>query len=74
MEKIENILKTKQLWIYRALVEFQELNNTKVQRKIANGEGFLFLGKSYRLKMDSKLNQPLSISQGYFLLDENCSN
>lgn len=71
LEKIENILRNKRLWIYRALVEFQELNHTKVQRKIASGEGFLFLGKSYRLKLDSDLTQALSLSQGYFLLDEN---
>lgn len=70
-EKINSILQDKRLWIYRSLVEFQELNHSKVQRKIANGEGFLFLGKSYRLKLDTGLINPLSLMQGYFMLDEN---
>ena len=69
-EKITEILEKKRLWIYRALVEFQELNHTKVTRKIANGEGFLFLGKSYRLKLDNDLVKPFSLNQGYFMLDE----
>ena len=70
IERINEILEKKRLWIYRSLVEFQELNHTKVTRKIANGEGFLFLGKSYRLKIDSNLERPFSLNQGYFLLDE----
>ena len=71
IDKVNKVLGNKRLWIYKALAEFQELNRTRVTRKIANGEGFLFLGKSYRLKLDTNLTKPLSISQGYFLLDEN---
>jgi len=71
LEKINDILGKKRPWIYRALAEFQELNHKKVERKIANGEGFLFLGKSYRLKLDTGLAGSLSLFQGYFLLDEN---
>ena len=70
LEKINEILEKRRLWIYKALVEFQELNHSKVTRKIANGEGFLFLGKSYRLKIDPDLENPLSLNEGYFMLDE----
>jgi predicted metal-dependent hydrolase len=70
IERINEILEKKRLWVYRSLVEFQELNHTKVTRKISNGEGFLFLGKSYRLKIDPNLIEPFSLNQGYFLLNE----
>jgi hypothetical protein len=71
VKKVNEILEKKRLWIYKALVEFQELNHSKVSRKIANGEGFLFLGKSYRLKLDDNFEKPFSLDKGYFLLDEN---
>lgn len=71
VDRINNIITNKKLWIYKALAEFQELNHTKVKRKIANGEGFLFLGNNLRLKLEYNLKEPISISNGYFLLDEN---
>src|SRR6266480_3053265 len=66
---LDEIIKLKQYWIYRSIVELQELNRTRVDREIANGEGFLFMGKSYRLKIEEGLNRPLKLSQGYFILD-----
>jgi predicted metal-dependent hydrolase len=74
VEKIDEILEKKRLWIFKSLVEFQELNHSRVKRTIANGEGFLFLGRSYRLKIEPDLIKPLSLSGGYFLLDEIYSN
>lgn len=70
LEKVNNILDLKRFWIYESLAEFQELSQTKVKRKVTNGEGFLYMGKSYRLKIDKNLQKPLSLTQGYFLIDE----
>ena len=53
--QIENILETKRKWIYKNLAEWEELNSGKVNRVYVNGEGFLYLGKSYRLKLTSEL-------------------
>src|SRR2546427_1615686 len=66
---LEKIIKLKQYWIYKSIAELQELNRTGVSREIANGEGFLFMGKSYRLRIEEGLNRPLRLSQGYFMLD-----
>ena len=71
VDKVNGILDLKRFWIYKSLTEFQELNHTKVKRKVASGEGFLYLGKNYRLKIDKDREKPLSLAQGYFLLDEN---
>ena len=71
VRKINNIIELKSYWIYKSLAELQELNNTKVNRQVVNGEGFLYLGRSYRLKIDRNLKTSLSLTQGYFSLDEN---
>jgi len=67
-KKLDAILDLKSYWIYKSISEFQELNKTKVTRQIAHGEGFLFMGKSYRLKIDKNTPTPLVINQGYFIL------
>jgi len=67
-EKLNAILGLKKYWIHKSIAELQELNRTKVTRQIAHGEGFLFMGKSCRLKIDKNLKKPLSLVQGYFIL------
>ena len=68
-EKIDEIVKGKEPWIYRSLAEFQELNATQVKREIADGEGFLFMGRSHRLRIEEGLKRPLLLDDGYFMLD-----
>jgi predicted metal-dependent hydrolase len=68
-EKIDEIVKRKEPWIYRSLAEFQELNRTQVKREIIDGEGFLFMGRSYRLKIEEGLKRPLLLNDGHFMLD-----
>jgi hypothetical protein len=71
LEKINSIIDVKRPWIYRGIAELEELNRTKANRRFVNGEGFLYLGKSYRLKIGKDLKVPLSLTQGFFMLDEN---
>jgi len=70
LDKINSIVDLKRPWIYRGIAELQELNRTKANRSLANGEGYLYMGKSYRLKIEKNLEQALSLSQGFFMLDE----
>ena len=70
LDKINSIVDLKRPWIYRGIAELQELNKTKANRSLANGEGYLYMGKSYRLKIEKDLRQALSLSQGFFMLDE----
>ena len=70
-KKLQAIMDLKSYWIYKSIAELQELNRTKVTRQITHGEGFLFMGKSYRLKIDQNLKTPLALAQGYFMLNAN---
>ena len=49
--KVEEILEAKRSWIYRNLAEWEDLNRTGVVREFVNGEGFPYLGSTYRLQI-----------------------
>ena len=66
--QIEDLLESKRKWIYRNLAEWQDLNARRVHRDYVNGEGFLYLGRSYRLKLVPELAEPLMLKDGYFCL------
>ena len=48
------------------------MNATRVERQFVNGEGFLYLGRSYRLKLVPKQDEPLLLKDGYFCLRAIC--
>ncbi|MEL7009174.1 MAG: YgjP-like metallopeptidase domain-containing protein [Cyanobacteria bacterium J06555_3] len=50
-EQIDAVVKSKRLWIYRNLAQWQELNAGKVVREWINGEILLYLGRAYRLAL-----------------------
>lgn len=66
--QIENVLEGKRRWIYKSLAEWHDLNATRVERQFVNGEGFLYLGRSYRLKLVPRQDEPLLLKDGYFCL------
>lgn len=66
--QIEKVLEEKRRWIYKNLAEWQDLNATRIERQFVNGEGFLYLGRSYRLKLVPKQDEPLLLKDGYFCL------
>ena len=67
-ERIEDLIETKRYWIYKTLAEWRDLNATKVLREYCNGEGFLYLGRSYRLTVVSDQDEPLLLKGGRFWL------
>lgn len=67
-ERIEDIVESKKLWIYRHLAEWRDLNATRVLREYRNGEGFLYLGRSYRLLLVANQEEPLLLKSGRFCL------
>lgn len=67
-ERIEDIIESKRLWIYKNLAEWRDLNATRVIREFRNGEGFLYLGRSYRLLLVSDQEEPLLLKTGRFCL------
>ena len=59
------------LWIYRHLLRKEAINSPMVGKEYATGEGFYYLGRSYRLKLvdEELVNQPLKLHQGRFYLN-----
>jgi len=52
------------LWVYRSLAEWESLNATRRKRPIAQGQGFAYLGRSYRLKFVDNAKAPLILKNG----------
>ena len=67
-EHIEDIIQSKRYWIYKTLAEWRDLNATRVLREYRNGEGFLYLGRSYRLSLIADQDEPLVLRSGRFYL------
>ena len=67
-ERIEDMVESKRCWIYKNLAEWRDLNATRVLREYRNGEGFLYLGRSYRLLLVADQAEPLLLKDGRFCL------
>lgn len=67
-ERIEDMVEAKRYWIYKNLAEWRDLNATRVLREYRNGEGFLYLGRSYRLLLVADQGEPLLLNGGRFCL------
>ena len=51
-EELRQFLASKREWVYRKLAEKEALQHEPVTKEMVDGEGFLYLGRSYRLKID----------------------
>lgn len=67
-ERVEDIIEAKRYWIYKTLAEWRDLNATRVLREYRNGEGFLYLGRSYRLLLVAEQAESLQLKNGRFCL------
>ena len=65
-ERLRAFVRAKRLWIYTKLAEKDRLQRTAEPREFADGEGFLYLGRSYRLKLVEEQEVPLKLSGGRF--------
>ncbi len=75
---IDKFVSEKRIWIYQKLTKKKALNREGPMREFVNSQGFLYLGKSYRLKLiDDGIKSgrpsktaPLRLWHGYFELVE----
>ena len=70
-EQADAVVESRRLWIYRNLAEWRDLNATRVVREWVNGEGFLYLGSSYRLLLVQEQDAPVKLKDGRFCLQRN---
>ncbi len=67
-EQVANIVESRHYWIYQGLAEWRDLNATRVLREYKNGEGFLYLGRAYRLLLVSDQIEQVQLKNGRFSL------
>ena len=78
--EIDAFVAGKRIWVQQKLAQKAAFNREKPRREFVNGQGFLYLGKSYRLKLVEDDGQAIarrlrngtrvSLKHGYFELPE----
>ena len=58
----------KRFWIYTKLAEKDRLQRQVPRKEFVGGEGFLYLGRSHRLKLVDEQDVPLKLATGRFCL------
>lgn len=58
----------KRFWVYTKLAEKDRLQRLVPRKEFVGGEGFLYLGRSHRLKLVAKQDAPLKLAGGRFCL------
>ncbi len=58
----------KRFWIYTKLAEKDRLQRLVPRKQYVGGEGFLYLGRSFRLKLVDTQDVPLKLAAGRFCL------
>lgn len=67
--ELQAFLASKRDWIYKKLAEKEELQQEPVTKELVNGEGFMYLGRNYRLLID-QANGRVSLKRGRLSLPE----
>ncbi|MCH9826285.1 MAG: M48 family metallopeptidase [Gammaproteobacteria bacterium] len=66
--KLRDFVEQKRFWIYTKLAERDRLQRQVPRKEFVGGEGFLYLGRSHRLKLVNAQDLPLKMSGGRFAL------
>ena len=67
-QTLREFVAEKSFWIYSRLAEKERLQRAIPTREYVDGEGFLYLGRSYRLKLVDEQIVPLKLTAGRFRL------
>jgi predicted metal-dependent hydrolase len=69
--EITDFVQEKLLWVHTKIAEKERLQRRAPIKEFVDGEGFLYLGKSYRLRLVDQQFADLSLTAGRFLLRRN---
>jgi predicted metal-dependent hydrolase len=69
-DKIRKIVADRELWVHRSITEWAELNASRMHRPFVQGQGFAYLGRSYRLKFVGDSDVALRLKDGHWELSE----
>jgi predicted metal-dependent hydrolase len=68
---LETFVREKRFWLYTKLAEKEALKEEVRPRQFVGGEGFPYLGRSYRLRLVDEQDVPLKLEHGRFHLRRN---
>lgn len=66
--RLRAFVREKRFWIYTKLAQKGRLHRLVPRKEFVDGEGFLYLGRSYRLKIVDEQDAPLKLTHGRFCL------
>ncbi len=66
--QLRAFVQAKRFWIYTKLAEKDRLQRKVLRKEFVGGEGFLYLGRSHRLKLVDEQDAPLKLANGRFAL------
>jgi predicted metal-dependent hydrolase len=69
--QLREFVQEKRFWIYTKLAEKDRLKRAVPRKEFVGGEGFLYLGRSHRLKLVPEQDAPLKLTNGRFCLLQN---
>ncbi len=64
-ERVERFVESKRDWVYRKLAEKEAVVGPPIVKQFVDGEGFAYLGRNYRLKIDGEADV-VRLEQGRF--------
>lgn len=67
-DRLQAFVREKRFWIYTKLAEKDRLQRRVARKEFVGGEGFLYLGRSHRLKLVDEQDVPLKLAAGRFCL------
>lgn len=70
LEYIEWLIDKKKIWIKQKFDHVKKLNEIHKKKQYRNGEGFLYLGKWLRLRIERDQEQPIIFDGDYIFIDE----
>jgi len=68
LDRLRKFVTEKCFWIYSKLAEKDRLQRKVPRKEFVNGEGFLYLGRTHRLKWVESQDVPLKLVNGRFAL------
>lgn len=69
-EQVRAAVADRAVWVHRSLAEWEDLNSSRRHRPLLQGQGFLYLGRSYRLKLVADADVSLRLKNGRWEMSE----
>ncbi len=66
--RLHDFVRRKRMWVYKQLARKEILPREAPRKVFADGEGFLYLGRNYRLKLVAEADAAVKLQAGRFVM------